>query len=88
MKNAALNNPSVQAFQAALNNYEEGRPAIAIRCTLDDLEEFAMFMENQRELDNIDESQTMQDRIDLKQVFYSSKELTLAIINKTNSPGT
>lgn len=65
------------------------RSAITIRCTLDDLEEeFAMFRENQGELGDMDESQTMQDRIDLKQAFYNSKERALAIINKTNSPGT
>lgn len=65
------------------------RSTITIRCILDDLEEeFAMFRKNQGELDDMDESQTMQDRIDQKQAFYNSKERALAIINKTNSPGT
>jgi hypothetical protein len=73
-------------FQAALHNYEEGSSIIAIQSNLEDIEEeYTTFRETQCELDDMDESQTMEERLDLKRAFCNCKERVLYIINNANT---
>jgi hypothetical protein len=76
----------LEMFQAALNNYEGGSSVTAIQHNLEDLEkEYAAFKETQCDLDDMDDSQTMQERLDLKHAFYTCKEHALYIINNANT---
>ena len=72
----------LEAFRILLNNYEKGTSIYAIRRNLRELEvEFTAFRKDQWELDDMDESQTQQDRVDLQQTFYTIFGHASAIIN-------
>uniref|UniRef100_UPI0014396F16 uncharacterized protein LOC117165592 n=1 Tax=Bombus vancouverensis nearcticus TaxID=2705178 RepID=UPI0014396F16 len=75
----------LEAFRTLLNNHEEGTPVHAIQRNLQDLEgEFASFKKSQCELDDRDEGQTLKDRVDLQQKFYTIAGQASAILEKAN----
>lgn len=61
-------------MRAILDDNEEGIQSIAIQRNLEYLEEeYATFRETQCEFDDLDESRSMQDRIDLKCKYFQIK---------------
>jgi hypothetical protein len=72
----------LEEFRTIVNNYEEGAPIYVIQRNLKELEvEFTSFKKNQCELDDRDEGQTQQDRVDLQQMFYVVTGHATTIIN-------
>ncbi|XP_076482649.1 uncharacterized protein LOC143304844 [Bombus vancouverensis nearcticus] len=73
----------LEAFRTLLNNHEEGTPVHAIQRNLQDIEgEFASFKKGQCELDDRDEGQTLKDRVDLQQKFYTIAGQASAILEE------
>lgn len=80
----------LESFRTLLNNHEEGTSIHAIQLNLNDLDaEFTAFRKNQCELDDRDEGQSQQDRVDLQQMYYTITGHASAIIriaNKQSEP--
>lgn len=75
----------LESLRAFLDNNEGGIQSIAIQRNLEYLEEeYATFRETQCELDDLDESRSMQDRIDLKCKYFQTKARASEMIEEAN----
>jgi hypothetical protein len=73
----------LESFQAVLDIYDEEGSVNIIQNLLDELEEeYAVFKKTQSELDDIDNGQAMQERIDLKRAFNIYKGRAEDIIDE------
>jgi hypothetical protein len=72
----------LEAFKVAFNTYQDDRSIIAIQYYLKDLEkDFMSYMGTQYELDDMDNTEIMQEHVKLKEEYYNCKKDSLYIVN-------